>query len=128
GHAGLGSNVRALASKGQWTQGQYVVVLMNGCDTHAYVDGALAQAHQAVNPDDTTGYKYVDIITNAMPAFFSQLRRASMALVEGMLAYDNPVTYEQIFLGFDPAQVVLVSGEEDNVYVPGLQDGGGTDP
>src|SRR5690606_26312987 len=25
-------------------------------------------------------------------------------------------------------QVVLVSGEEDNVYVPGLQDGGGTDP
>ncbi|MEZ4255256.1 MAG: PPC domain-containing protein [Polyangiales bacterium] len=128
GHAGLGSNVRALASKGTWVEGQYVVVMMNGCDTHAYVDGALAQAHQAVNPDDESGYRYLDMVTNAMPAFFTSLRRDSMAMVNGLLAYDSPKTYEQIFLDFDPNQVVLVSGEEDNVYVPGYDPDSGAPP
>ena len=64
GHAGLGSNIRALASAGKWVAGQYVVVFMNGCDTFAYIDGSLFSAHKAVNLDDVTGDKYADIVNN----------------------------------------------------------------
>ncbi|MCA9581141.1 MAG: PPC domain-containing protein [Myxococcales bacterium] len=119
GHAGLGANIRALASKGRWKAGQYAIVFMNGCDTYAYIDSSLADAHRAINPDDPKGTKYLDIVTNGMPAFFHSLRRDTMALVNGLLSYEAPQTYEQMFQLVDPAQVVLVSGEEDNVYFPG---------
>jgi len=122
GHAGLGANVRALAQAGKWVAGQYVVVFMNGCDTFAYVDDALNTAHKNVNPDDTTGFKYIDIVTNAMPSFFHSMADASMAMFRGLAAHDDPKTYEQIFRNIDSAEVVLVSGEQDNTYTPG---GGG---
>lgn len=125
GHAGLGSNIRALARKGEWQEGQYAMVFMNGCDTYAYVDSALFDSHAAVNPDDAEGTKYVDLITNALPSFFANMSEATMALVNGMLAYDNPLTYEQIFKDISSTQIVLVTGEHDNEYVPGFGD---TDP
>ena len=122
GHAGLGANIRALARKGQWVRGQYAIVFMNGCDTYAYVDSALFEAHAAVNPDDPNGTKYLDMVTNAMPSFFRSMPRATMAMLRGLLAYDAPRTYERIFEDVDPAQVVLVTGEQDNDYVPGAED------
>ncbi len=119
GHAGLGANVRALANKGDWQEGQYSVVFMNGCDTYAYVDEALFEAHAAVNSDDDTGRRYVDVVNNAMPSYFFSMPEASMALVDGLLAYETPLTYEEIFAKVDRNQVILVTGEADNVYYPG---------
>jgi hypothetical protein len=119
GHAGLGANVKALASKGKWTSGQYLIMFMNGCDTYAYVDGSMAETRAPLNPDDPTGTKYMDIVTNAMPAFFGQDSPATIALIRALTKYEVPVTYEQIFREIDSKQVVLVSGEEDNVYHPG---------
>ncbi|MBA3499738.1 MAG: PPC domain-containing protein [Deltaproteobacteria bacterium] len=122
GHAGLGTNVRAMAAAGKWVAGQYVVIQLNGCDTFAYIDDALNKAHMAVNPDDTTGYKYLDLVNNAMPAFFHELSNTSMAMFRGLIAHDQPKTFEQMFANIDRDQVVLVSGEQDNVFTPG---GGG---
>jgi len=126
GHAGLGSNIRALASAGKWVAGQYVVVFMNGCDTFAYIDGSLFAAHKAVNPDDTTGFKYIDIVNNGMPAYFSSMPNATMALFRGLTSYSEPQTYEQIFRNVDSSQIVLVVGEQDNQFTPGGGGGGGT--
>ncbi len=123
GHAGLGVNVRALASAGKWVAGQYVVVQMNGCDTFAYIDDALFRAHKNINADDTTGFKYIDIVNNGMPAFFSDLSNTSMAMFRGLVDFAAPKTYEQIFRNIASAQVVLVTGEQDNTFTPG---GGGT--
>jgi hypothetical protein len=123
GHAGLGTNVRALAQRGKWVAGQYVVVYMNGCDTFAYIDDALNTAHKNLNPDDTTGFKYIDIVNNAMPAFFASMSGATMSLFRGFLSYDDPKTYEQMFSKVDSSQLVLVTGEQDNQFTPG---GGGT--
>ncbi len=123
GHAGLGTNVRALAQRGKWVKGQYVIVYMNGCDTFAYIDDALFNAHKAVNPDDTTGFKYIDIVNNALPAFFASMSGATMSMFRGLVDNASPQTYEQIFRGVDSAQIVLVSGEQDNTFTPG---GGGT--
>jgi hypothetical protein len=123
GHSGLGANIRALANKGSWQAGQYVLVFMNGCDTYAYVDSALADAHIAVNPDDPEGTKYLDIITNAMPAPATFGPSNTMALTEALLEYETPSTYEMIFRRFNRSQVVLVSGEQDNVYYEGFEAG-----
>ncbi len=123
GHAGLGANVRAMAQKGSWVAGQYVIVFQNGCDTYAYVDDALNTAHAAVNPDDPNGTKYVDIVLNGMPAYFSNMSGATMALYRALKAPASPKTYEQIFRSVSSSQVVLVTGEHDNTFTPG---GGGT--
>jgi hypothetical protein len=123
GHAGLGQNVRALARMGKWTAGKYQIFFMNGCDTFAYVDGSLAQTRAALNPDDPTGTKYMEFVTNAMPSFFSSMPNASTSLMKGLLSYDQPKTYDQIFDNVDDSEVVLVTGEEDNEFQPGMKIG-----
>lgn len=120
GHAGLGQNVRALARKGKWLTGKYQIFFMNGCDTFAYVDGSLAQTRAQLNADDPTGTKYMEFVTNAMPSFFSSMPKASTALINGMLSYAAPKTYDQMFANIDSSEVVLVTGEEDNVFQPGM--------
>jgi hypothetical protein len=125
GHAGLGQNVRALARMGAWVPGKYQMFFMNGCDTFAYVDGSLAETRARLNPDDPSGTKYMEFITNAMPSFFRSMPLASVAMVRGLLSYAQPKTYEEIFKGIDSAEVVLVTGEEDNVFSPGMPIGKG---
>jgi hypothetical protein len=129
GHAGLGQNVRALARMGRWNPGKYQVFFMNGCDTFAYVDGSLAQTRATINPDDPTGTKYMEFVTNALPSYFHSMAGASAALVKGFMNVDAPMTYDKMFEGIDRAEVVLVTGEEDNVFQPGmpLGSGGGGD-
>jgi hypothetical protein len=124
GHAGLGANVRALARKGHWVAGQYTIVFENGCDTYAYVDGALFDAHAAINADDPNGTRYVDLVMNAMPSFFAEMSNGTMAIMRGLLSYDDPQTFEQIMANIDSDEVVLVSGEQDNLFVPGGRMGG----
>lgn len=123
GHSGLGQNVRALAGMGQWVAKKYQMFFMNGCDSFAYVDGSLAQTRAALNPDDPKGTKYMEFITNAMPSMFASMPYASVELVNGLLGFQQPKTYDQIFTGIDRSEVVLVTGEEDNVFRPGMKIG-----
>ncbi|HTJ85173.1 MAG TPA: PPC domain-containing protein [Polyangiaceae bacterium] len=118
GHAGLGLNVKALASKGKFVSGQYTMFFMNGCDTFAYLDDTLWKRFSSVNPGDPEGTKHLDVLTNLMPAYFSSMPTASMALVHAMAHPEDPHTFDQIFTGIDSHQVVAVMGEEDNVYDP----------
>ena len=120
GHSGLGSNIRLLANRGEWSEGQYSVVFMNGCDTYAYIDSALADAHAEVNPDDDEGTKYVDIVANAMPSMFIDMPSATFALMDAFLNREEPATYEEIFKKIPAREVVLVTGEHDNEFEPGL--------
>ncbi len=126
GHAGLGANVRALAQKGEFVAGKYQLFFMNGCDTFAYVDGSLAQTRALLNSDDPSGTKYMDMVTNAMPAYFQSMSNGTLALIRGLLAQSAPKTFDQMFRSVDSQQVVVVTGEEDNVYYPGYVEGGGT--
>jgi hypothetical protein len=120
GHSGLGQNVRALARMGRWVPNKYQIFFMNGCDSFSYVDGSLAQARAAINPADPTGTKFMEFVTNAMPSFFASMPSATDALVSGLLSTKAPKTYDQMFQGIDDAEVVLVTGEEDNVFQPGM--------
>jgi hypothetical protein len=121
GHAGLGANVRALAGMGKFFPGKYQVFFMNGCDTFAYMDNAIGAAHAGVNPDDPTETKYMDVITNSMPAYFSSMPDDAMSLIRAAMASADGdyQTYDAIFASVDPSQVVVVTGEEDNVFEPG---------
>jgi hypothetical protein len=113
GHSGLGANIRALARMGSFQQGQYQLFFVNGCDTFAYVDNALRDAHAAVNP----GYgpsKFFDIITNAMPSYFRSNAENNVALMQAFLGRSK--TYRELLSGFDRAQRAIVTGEEDNAW------------
>lgn len=119
GHAGLGANARALANKGAWFPGKYQVLFVDGCDTFAYQDDTLAKTRALLNPDDPTGTRHLDVITNAMPAYFMSMPGAAMSLIGALSRPESPKTYEQIFASVDPSQVVVADGEQDNVFVPG---------
>jgi len=111
GHSGLGENIRALANMGTFRQGQYQIFLINGCDTFAYVDAALSEAHARVNPSSGID-KYIDIITNAMPSYFHMNSRSNMAVINALV--ESKKTYRQILSNFDPYQKAVVTGEQDN--------------
>jgi hypothetical protein len=79
-----------------------------------------------LNPDDNAdGTKYLDIVTNGMPSYFSSNSTASTALIKGLLSIAQPQTFQQIFASIDTQQVVLVTGEEDNAFTPGMPIGNG---
>lgn len=111
GHAALGANIRALASMGQFKAGQYQLFHINGCDTFAYVDHVMRDAHHKLNPDDSP-HKYLDIITNAMPSYFTQLARGHMVILRALV--EQKKTYRSILSDIDPYQRAVVTGEEDN--------------
>jgi MYXO-CTERM domain-containing protein len=122
GHAGLGSNVRSLMEKGSFRTGQYVVWFANGCDTLAYVDDRLSSRRDGLNPDDPNGTKYMDMVTNVLAGYFSDLEDTAVTFIRAFVEVRYPEigakTYEQIFGGIDPSQVAVVTGEEDNVLEP----------
>jgi hypothetical protein len=127
GHSGLGANIKALSRKGTWVADQYTLAFINGCDTYAYVDSALWQARAAVNVNDPKGTKHLDIATNAMPSFFHSNSRNNIVFIKSLMNIAQPLSYEQIFRSIDRSQVIVVSGEEDNVFVPGGGGGGNGD-
>ena len=122
GHAGLGANVRTLMSKGAFVPGQYLIWFANGCDTFAYVDRTIVDRRALLNPDDPGGTKYMDTLSNVMAGYFRSLGPTSLTLLHALVdARDTsraPKTYEQIFQSIDSSQIVVVTGEEDNLLQP----------
>lgn len=111
GHSGLGANIRALARLGTFSKGQYQIYFINGCDTFAYLDKALTLTHELVNPGEM-GTKYLDLITNAMPAFFHHMSLSTLHLTKSLL--ESKLNYRQILTDIPQIQRAVVSGEEDN--------------
>ncbi len=116
GHAGLGANIAALSRKGKFFPSKYQIFFMNGCDTFAYFDDTLPKIRAILNTDDKPGTRYMDFITNAMPAYFHALQEDSMAIIRAAVNHTTPTTYQNIFKNLDRVQVVVVTGEEDNVF------------
>jgi hypothetical protein len=113
GHSGLGANIRALANLGSFRAGQYQIFFVNGCDTFAYVDNALRDAHHAVNPSATPD-KYIDMITNSMPSYFHQNAPGNVTLISALISQTQ--TYRQILGAIDRTQRAVVTGEQDNTW------------
>ena len=111
GHSGLGANIRALARKGTFVRGQHQLYFVNGCDTFAYVDNSLRDAHQVANPGSGPD-KYFDIITNAMPSYFHMNAHSNITIMSALIG--RTLTYREILSSFDDSQRAAVTGEQDN--------------
>lgn len=120
GHAAHGANVRTLMSKGSFRKGKYLIWVSNGCDTFAYLDGTLAKRRAELNPDDPSGTKHMDTVSNVLGGWFHTGDETSMRFIQEIVsagdAKASPKTYPQIFEGIDRDQVIVVTGEEDNVF------------
>ena len=121
GHAGLGKNVNALARKGTVTAGKYQLVLLNGCQTFAYIDTTMndrrIEANGAAN--DPAGTKYMDVIGNALPGYTNNLTNMSMSLVRASIKSDvAPKTFNDLLNEMPEEHLVVVFGEEDNRFHP----------
>jgi hypothetical protein len=78
----------------------------------------MAQTRAKLNPDDPTGTKYMEILTNSMPPNWDSLPINTVALTKGLLKYDAPMNYLSILKTFDQSGIVTVTGEEDNTFKP----------
>jgi hypothetical protein len=111
GHSGLGANIRALTRLGTFVPNQYQLFFINGCDTFAYVDDALREAHAAVNPEFGAD-KFFDVITNSMPSYFHANAEGNLTIIDSLIK--TTATYREILGAIDPAQRAVVTGEQDN--------------
>jgi hypothetical protein len=84
-----------------------MIFFVNGCDSFAYVDNALRDAHAGPS-------KFFDLITNAMPSYFRSNADNNVALIQAFLGRSK--TYRQILSGFDRGQRAVVTGEKDNAF------------
>jgi hypothetical protein len=124
GHADLGENVRTIMKKGVFVPGKYVMWVENACDTFAYVDRTLADRRAVVNPDDPSGTKYMDTVSTVLGGYFGTGPPTAVSILDAMVSSRDPAavpkTYRQLFAELDPEQVTVVTGEEDNVFVPAM--------
>lgn len=111
GHSDLGGNIRALSRIGKFVSGKYQLFFVNGCDTFAYLDQTLPNAHAAVNPGYAAS-KHLDIITNSMPGQFGHFGINAQVLLQSL--WERRATYRQMLATFPSFQKSIVSGEEDN--------------
>lgn len=119
GHSELSKNTNALARKGKVAPKQYQLFFFDSCDTYAYLDTKLQDRRREVNgADDAKGTKYLDVATNVLPSYFSNYAASSLTFVKALAQRDTPKTYNQILSELPSDQVVVVSGEEDNLFRP----------
>jgi hypothetical protein len=64
----------------------------------------------------------MDTVTNVLGAYFHSGDGTAGDLVDAFLsaARGAPKTYRQIFDVVDPTQIIVVDGEQDNDFVPGM--------
>jgi hypothetical protein len=119
GHSGLSRNVRALEQKVTVTPGRYQLLFLDGCNTAAYLDRSLHERVAAANGTaDPNGTKHLDVVGNVLPSYFGQSPRALMAVLDGLMAPEQPRTFNQLFEGIPAVQKVVVIGDEDNAFRP----------
>jgi hypothetical protein len=120
GHSELSKNTNALARLGKVSPQQYQIFFFDSCDTYAYLDTALTDRRIEVNGAgaDPKGTKYLDVVTNVLPSYFSNYAASSLSLFRALLRSDQPKTYNDILAELPSDQVVVVTGEEDNSFRP----------
>lgn len=117
GHAGLGKNVNALARKGKVAADKYQLVLLNGCQTFAYIDTTLMDRRREANGEtnDPSGTKFLDVVGNALPGYANNLASMSNTLFNAALsASQAPKSYNDLLRTMPESHIVVVFGEEDN--------------
>jgi hypothetical protein len=105
-----------LGNAGRWVPGQYAIVFLNGPDSWSYLDRTFVNARRSLNPDDPSATRYLDLVANAMPAFFVSMPAATMAMFGSLASPDDPKTYEQILGAVGGSQLPVVMGEQDNAF------------
>lgn len=119
GHAGLGRVVSAFARKGKVAPGKYQVVLVDGCQTFAYLDTTMADRRREANGErDPNGTRFLDVVANALPNPVNEFARVSNVLYDAVVRPDAPRSYREILADMPKEQVVVAFGEEDNVFSP----------
>jgi hypothetical protein len=120
GHAGLGKNVNALMRKGTVEKGKYQLVLLNGCQTFAYIDTTMNERRTQVNgvQDDPKGTKYLDVIGNTLPGYANNLSRMATSVFTAAAKADQPRSFNDLLKDMPPEHIVVVFGEEDNAFKP----------
>lgn len=119
GHAGLGKNLNTLARKGRVPANKYQLVLLNGCQSFAYIDTTLTDRRREANGGgDPIGTRFLDVVGNALPAYANNLATVSNDLYDAVLRADAPKHYNELLRQMPADQVAVVFGEEDNRFSP----------
>jgi hypothetical protein len=118
GHAGLGGNIDTLAYEAKVRPGHYHLFVFNGCDTFAYFDDTLPRKKRDANADDSSGFKYLDLVINAMPTYFEDMAEQAVAWTSSIADREELSSYADLLRSAATVQVAGVAGEENNTFTP----------
>jgi hypothetical protein len=112
--------VNALARKGRVARDKYQLVLLNGCQTFAYIDTTLVDRRREANgvSRDPDGTKYLDVMANALPGYANNLASMSATLFAAAVKPATPKHYNDLMATMPTSHIVAVFGEEDNAFQP----------
>tara|TARA_R110000868_G_scaffold106668_5_gene292391 strand:+ start:3083 stop:4345 length:1263 start_codon:yes stop_codon:yes gene_type:complete len=113
GHAGLGSNIDQFIRLVDFPRARYQVYFLNGCDTFSYYPTQAMTRVERMNPGDKAS-KWLDLISNGMPAYFHTMAPNTMAVLRELVK--QRASYRDILSQIDDYQNAAVMGEEDNLY------------
>lgn len=119
GHSGLGKNIDVLTRRLGATKGKYQLAYLYGCQTLAYLGPDAFDKRIALNgsEDDPEGTRYLDLVTNALPAY-GDAGRSTLGLYFAMLGMDDPASFDTLVKGISSSHLVTVLGEHDNRFTP----------
>jgi len=121
GHSGYGDNIKKLEEWTQVQKGKYQLFYVDGCSTFAYVKDVMFKKHADINPGEPAS-RYLDVITNVQPSYFSKMPEQNIHIINGLVAMNQ--SYLEMFtlvennVSTDKNPMIIVSGEEDNTYIP----------
>lgn len=119
GHSQLGEAVEAFAHRGRVAPGKYQLVLVDGCQSFAYLGATMTDRRRQANGEtDPSGTRYLDVVTNALPNPVSNAAEMSSILFDAAIEADEPRSYRDLLRTMPEEQMVVVVGEEDNRFAP----------
>ncbi|HVH43384.1 MAG TPA: hypothetical protein VM925_13610 [Labilithrix sp.] len=97
--------------------GKYQIAHLFACQTLGYLDPAMFERRAALNPGDTEGTKFLDIIATTLPSYPDDGMEFS-SLFEAVTNLDKPKTFNDILAPSPAEHISVVYGEHDNTYRP----------
>lgn len=100
---------------------KYQLVYWGGCNSYSYYTEPFFKLKASLSNDDPNGTRYLDIIANALPSYFSLNSTNALIQLNALLNWETPTSYQDILIAtekkaerFGTRVLAVVIGDEDN--------------
>lgn len=101
----------------------YQLIYWGGCNSYSYYSEPFFKLKSGQSADDPRGTKYLDIIANGLPSYFSLNAASALIHVKALISWNNPTSYQDLLTAmeqkaslFGTRVLAVILGDEDNNF------------